>query len=79
MKLPDALIKLGYCTAEEVMNAVAEHAGMKAVDLTDATIPPTVVELVPESVARENVVMPYSFEDNVLRVWNLSAISWLPS
>ena len=68
MKLPDALIKLGYCTSEEVMKAIAEHAGMVAVDLTDATIPPTVVELVPESVARENVVMPYSFEDNVLNV-----------
>ena len=44
MKLADALVKLGYCTPDEVMKAVAEHAGMQSVDLTDATIPATVVE-----------------------------------
>jgi type IV pilus assembly protein PilB len=68
MKLPDALIKLGYATSQEVMQAIAEHSGMQAVELTDVTIPSTVVELVPESVARENVVMPFSFENNVLLV-----------
>jgi type IV pilus assembly protein PilB len=68
LKLPDAIIRLGYCTADEVMKAVAEHSGMQSVDLTDATIPPSVVELVPESVARENVVMPYTYENNVLKI-----------
>ena len=68
MKLGDALIKLGYCTPDQVMKAIAEHAGMQSVDLTDVTIPPTVVELVPESVARENVVMPFSFENNILQI-----------
>lgn len=68
MKLQDALVKLNYCTADDVMKAVAEHSGMTSVDLTDVTIAPSVVELVPESVARENVIMPYSFENNVLRI-----------
>jgi type IV pilus assembly protein PilB len=68
MKLQDALVKLGYCTTEEVMKAVAEHSGLTSVDLTDFTIAASVIELVPESVARENVVIPYSFEGNVLRI-----------
>ncbi len=68
MKLQDALVKLGYCTVDEVMKAIAEHSGMVSVDLTDYTVPSTVIELVPESVARENVVIPYSFEGSVLRI-----------
>lgn len=68
MKLQDALVKLGYVTLEDVMQAIAEHSGMQAVDLTDYQVPPTVIELVPESVARENVVIPYSYENNVLKI-----------
>lgn len=68
MKMQDALVKLGYVTLEEVMKAIAEHAGMQAVDLEDVTIPQTVIELVPESVARENVIIPFSYENGVLRV-----------
>src|SRR5437588_9310502 len=55
MKLHDAIVKLGYATTDQVMSAVAEHHGMQFVDLADMTIPPAVIELVPESVARENI------------------------
>ena len=41
---------------------------MQFVDLTDVTIPPSVVELVPESVARENVVLPLSQENGALKI-----------
>src|SRR5438093_62635 len=67
-KLQDALVKLGYCTAQEVMSAIAEFHGMQFVDLTEVTIPPAVIELVPESVARENVVMPMSQENGSLKI-----------
>src|SRR5438132_452304 len=50
-KLQDAIVKLGYATQEDIMNAIAEHSGLKSVNLTDMTIPPTIIELVPESVA----------------------------
>src|ERR1700730_9157757 len=62
-KLQDALVKLGYCSTEEVMKAIGEHSGMQSVSLASATIPPSVIELVPESVARENVVIPLSQEN----------------
>ena len=38
------------------------------VDLTEKTIPQTIVEMVPESVARENAVIPLSEEDGALKV-----------
>ena len=67
-KLQDAIIKLGYASVEDVMNAVAEFHNLQFVSLTDVTIPAAVVELVPESVARENVVMPMSQENGSLRI-----------
>lgn len=67
-KLQDTLVKLGYTTQEQVMSAIAEHSGLQFIDLTDVTIPPAVVELVPESVARENVVLPHSQDGAVLKI-----------
>lgn len=68
MKLHDAVVKLGYATTDQVMSAIAESAGLQYVDLTEVTIPPAVVELMPESVARENIALPMSQDDGVLRV-----------
>jgi len=67
-KLQDTLVKLGYVTLEQVIGAVAEHSGLEYIDLTNVTIPPAVVELVPESVARENVVLPLAQDGNVLKI-----------
>lgn len=63
-KLQDCLVKLGYATLEQVMNAIAEFHGLQFVNLAEVNIPPAVIELVPESVARENVVLPLSAEEN---------------
>jgi type IV pilus assembly protein PilB len=67
-KIQDALIKLGYATLDQIMSALAEHSGLQFVDLTDVTIPPAVVELVPESVARENVILPFAHENGALKI-----------
>ena len=64
----DCLVKLGYATGEEVMRAMAEFHGMEFVDLTEFKIPEEVIELVPESVARENAALPLSQEDDSLKV-----------
>ncbi|GAB4133998.1 MAG: ATPase, T2SS/T4P/T4SS family [Thermogutta sp.] len=68
IKLPEAIIRLGYASGEEVMSVLAEQHGLQFVDLSRVVIPPNVVELVPESVARENVVLPVAEEDGQLRV-----------
>ncbi len=66
--LPDALTRLGYATGEEVMRAMAEQHGLDYVNLSEISVPPSVVELVPESVARENAAMPLSESDGKLTV-----------
>src|SRR5262249_32730861 len=66
--LADALVKLNYAPPEQVVSAQAEHAGVQYVDLTEVTIPQAVVELVPESVARENVVLPLTQENGTLKI-----------
>ena len=68
MRLQDALVRLGYATGEEVMRAMAEQYGLDYVDLSEVVIPPSVVELVPESLARENVILPLAEEDGMLKV-----------
>jgi len=68
IKLQDAFIRLNYLQPAEVMSAVAEHHGVQFVDLTDMEIPKSVIELVPESVARENVILPLSLEGNQLKI-----------
>src|SRR4029078_1341568 len=48
--------------------AIAEKHGMQFVDLSELEIPKPVIELVPESVARENVILPLSLDGNTLRI-----------
>ncbi len=68
LKLQDALSKLNYASGTEVMQAMAEFSGMQFIDLNDVEIPKSVIELVPESVARENLILPLSLEGTVLKI-----------
>ena len=64
----DALIKLGYADIDDIMKAKAEQHGLPFVELREIEIPASVIELVPESLARENVVMPLSQGTGAIRV-----------
>ncbi|MFM7115381.1 MAG: GspE/PulE family protein [Planctomycetota bacterium] len=66
--LAAALIKLGYATEEEVMRALAKTHRLPYVDLDSLNIPERIIELMPESVARENAVLPLMVEDGSLTV-----------
>jgi type IV pilus assembly protein PilB len=68
IKLQDALAKQNYATPQEVVAAMAEYHGLQFVDLASIEIPKAVIELVPESVARENLVLPLALEGNVLKI-----------
>ena len=68
VKLQEALVKLNYASQAEVMQAVAEFHNLQFVNLEEVEIPKAVIELVPESVARENVVLPLALEGNVLKI-----------
>lgn len=68
MNLADCLTKLGYASGEDVMRAVAQFNKMDYVDLNEVDIPENIIELVPESVARENAVLPLDQDEDSLRV-----------
>src|SRR6476620_980453 len=50
------------------MRAVAQEHGREYIDLTEVAIPENIIELVPESVARENAILPLAEEDDALKV-----------
>jgi type IV pilus assembly protein PilB len=64
----EELIRLGYANGDEVMRAMAQEHGLDFVNLNEVVIPPSIVELVPESVARENAVLPLAEQDGTLKV-----------
>ncbi|HVK13953.1 MAG TPA: GspE/PulE family protein [Gemmataceae bacterium] len=68
LKIQEALVKTGYVSQAEVMAAVAEFHNLQFVNLEEIEIPKSVIELVPESVARENVVLPMALDGNVLKI-----------
>src|SRR5688500_5778777 len=64
-KVADCLIQLGYATGEEVIRALAEENACEFVDLNEVRIPDEVIELVPESVAREKVILPLRVDEEL--------------
>jgi type IV pilus assembly protein PilB len=67
-KVHDEVIKLGYAPPDRVMQALGKAYRLKVMDLTGMTVPQDVIELLPESVARENTIFPLSETSNALRL-----------
>jgi len=57
----DALVKLGYVDEVRIAAAKAEAFGIQYTDLDNSEIPHAIIELVPESMARENTCIPVDF------------------
>ena len=53
ISIADALVKLGFCPVELVTKAKAKAQGLEYVKLEGIDVPPHIVQLVPESIARE--------------------------
>ncbi|QDS93397.1 Type II/IV secretion system protein [Roseimaritima multifibrata] len=68
LSVGEALVKLEYASPEEVAQATAKFHHVPYVDLRERKIPEHIIELIPESVARENMVLPFDEEDGTLRV-----------
>ena len=67
-KIHDEVVRLGYAPGDKVMRALAKAHRLKFVDLSDLTVEQDVVDLLPESVARENTIFPVAKEGNTLRI-----------
>ena len=64
----ESLVKLGYAESEDIMKAKAEQHGLPFIELREIEIPASVIELVPESLARENIVMPLAQGSGTIKV-----------
>eukprot|EP00475_Leptophrys_vorax_P028017 TRINITY_DN40233_c0_g1_i1.p1 TRINITY_DN40233_c0_g1~~TRINITY_DN40233_c0_g1_i1.p1 ORF type:complete len:131 (+),score=2.32 TRINITY_DN40233_c0_g1_i1:103-495(+) len=64
----DALVRLGYISDAEMSQLRATEYGYDVVDIASMEIPQSVIALIPESVARENIVIPLAMVDERLRV-----------
>ncbi len=58
----DAIVRLGYMSARDLGRALAEEFNYEYVELEGLQIPNSVIELVTESMARENVVIATGLE-----------------
>ena len=67
-KLHDEVVRLGYAPGDKVMKALAKAFRIKLVDLSTLEVDPSIVGLLPESVARENTIFPLAEEGSSLRV-----------
>ena len=67
-KMHEEVVRLGYAPGDKVMRALAKAYRLKYVDLAATTVPQETVELLPESVARENTIFPLALEGATLRV-----------
>src|SRR5262245_4161930 len=66
--LQEAIVWMGYATPEELLRSLADYHGLPFFDRIPDGIPPAVLEFIPESVARENVVLPLKQQRGVLTV-----------
>jgi len=66
--IEEALSKLGYADPNDIMKAKAEQFGLDFIELSEIEIPASVIELVPESLARENLVMPLTQQNGAIKV-----------
>ncbi|MDF1744878.1 MAG: ATPase, T2SS/T4P/T4SS family [Gimesia sp.] len=64
----EALVKLGYVGAEVIAQAQASMYGYDFIELDSIEIPQSVIELVPESMARENTVIPVGMKGDSLQI-----------
>ena len=67
-KVHDEVVRLGYAEAAKVMKVLAKAHRLKFVNLTEISVPEEIVQLLPESVARENTIFPLSESGGTLRI-----------
>ena len=66
--LGQVAVRLELVTDEQVTEGLAEQWGMPVVNLRETTIPPKVLELVPQTMAEIYKIVPISLKNEVLTV-----------
>ncbi len=67
-RLGQILLRLGYITQAQLNEALALQVGIKKVDLTDVSISPEIITLVPAELVSKYKILPIRHEDGRLAV-----------
>ena len=66
--MAQSLVQLGYATEVEVIEAMAKYHRMEYIDPMKTEIPERVIELMPQSIAREKNVLPFEETEGGLKI-----------
>ena len=66
--LGGCLVKLGYATEEDIVNCIMVQYGFPYLPLENYAIDRAVLKLIPEEIARENVIMPVDKIGKILTI-----------
>lgn len=67
-RIEDILMRLGYASEKQIMDAWAEMLGLSVIDLTNIKVDAKVLSLIPEAQAKQHRIIPYKRKGNVLTV-----------
>jgi type IV pilus assembly protein PilB len=67
-KLGNTLIRMGLLSEKEIMETVSKQLGIPIISLFDTNLPEDVVRMIPESIAKNFMVIPYERNLNVLHL-----------
>ena len=67
-KLGKIAEEMGLITDDQLAQALAEQMNLQVINLTEANVPPDVLDLISETMAMLYHVIPVKFEDNTLTV-----------
>ena len=67
-KIGEALQELGFCSSEDVCQALAMQSGLRYLDPTTIEISKEVIKLVPEALVREHNIIPVAREDGRITI-----------
>jgi type IV pilus assembly protein PilB len=66
--LAGKLVGLGYATEAAILEALSQQYGVPIIQLTDYTIPDTILHLIPRDLAIKHALVPLVLKDSVLTV-----------
>ncbi len=68
IKIGAALIKLGYITEDELVNAMSELYGFPVFRMNLHKVDPAVIKLLPEDLIKKYKILPFYREGNIVKV-----------
>ncbi len=67
-RLSDVIVEMGLADEDQVMKALAQQFDMEYIDLDQHSVEKSALELIPDKIVRENIVLPLGHEGNRLKI-----------